>query len=115
MQVEKFLANQEGRQLYRRPRNRVASKAVIVTKPGSVWTADIKWLPKITYRGRLCKGIFVIIDNMSKCVFAYPLKGESYDEIKRCLELFFADFGASSSSLRICAVSLAKLRSCLSR
>jgi hypothetical protein len=28
---------------------------------------------------------------MSKYVMAYPIKGESYEEIKRCLELFFTE------------------------
>lgn len=84
--VQDFLSRQEGRQLYRRPRNRVASRAQVVTKPGRVWTADIKVLPKTRYKGRTVAGIFVIVDNMSKYVFASPIKSESQAELIRCSE-----------------------------
>jgi hypothetical protein len=63
------------RRLYRQITRQARPK--FVTGAGKVWTADIKVLPKTHFKARSCTGIFVIVENTSKYVCAYPIESES--------------------------------------
>jgi hypothetical protein len=91
--VEAFLGKQEAHLIYEPPRKIVASKAIIVTKPGRVWTADCLILPETTYRGRKCIGAFVIVDQMSKLVFAQSIKSTSMEEMIKVTGDFLTRLG----------------------
>ena len=100
-QVATFLANQEGRQLYRRLLRPSASKAIVAKGPGVRFQCDIKYLPETRFGGRKVIGIAVFIDNYSKMLFAYPIKTTSVAEMVRVLDLWFKDLSQYKDRVRI--------------
>jgi transposase InsO family protein len=103
--VEKFLANAEGKQLYRERRNIVSTRALISKKPGVIWTCDITFPggagAETKYRGKKCVGLFVIIDQHSKYIWASPVSSLDMKEMIRVTKQFLADIGPRSSRVKI--------------
>lgn len=89
--VVQFLANNEGHQRYKRPRNKIAGRAIVITKPAVVWACDIKKMTETYFRGRRMVGVIIFIDLHSKFVCAYPIKTTSVEETTRCVRLWVSD------------------------
>lgn len=100
----RFLANQEGRQLYRERRNIVGTRAIIIKKPGVVFTADLSYPSGSTatrWRGRKCVALFSIIDQHSKFVYSAPVSGVDMAEMIRVTEAFLDSIGDKARRVKI--------------
>lgn len=103
--VQAFLENAEGKQLFRERRNVVASRALVVAQPGRVWTADITFPggkgSETRWKGRKCVGLFGIIDQHSKYLWASPVASLDMEEMIAVTERFLSDIGDRAKRVRV--------------
>jgi hypothetical protein len=103
--MQKFMANAEGKQLFRETRKVVASRALVAKKPGVIWTVDITFPggkgAETRYRGKKCVGLFVIIDQHSKYIWASPVPSLDMAEMIETTERFLADLGERAKRVKI--------------
>jgi transposase InsO family protein len=98
-----WLANAEARQLYRRLHRPSTTRAIVAKGPGIRISSDVKYLP-VAYKGsRKLIGFVVVIDNYSKFVKAYPVTGESAEELQRVFTAYFDEIGQEHASrVKLC-------------
>lgn len=103
--LQAFLNNAEGRQLFRERRNVVASRAIVVKKPGRVWAADISFpggkSSESRYRGKKTVGLLTVIDTHSKLVWASPVSSLDMVEMVRMFEKFLDSLGDKAARVRV--------------